>query len=216
MPPRDNAKIVAIVEDEVLYGTFLCMVCEKTLGYSVVGAVETGAEGIALCRQFHPDLLLLDIGLPDGSAFDILPAIEAASPDSIILVVSAKIDEYTMIRILDCGVRGFVDKEGSSAERLTAAILTVVNGGTYFAPIVTEVRRAVFSDPRSWHKVLTPREQQALSLIGEGLSNDEAGGRLGLSPNAVKSLRQRVMAKLGLRKERELMRFALQKGLAKL
>lgn len=214
--PEKRAMTVAIIEDQAMFLGLLRAVCEKELGLSVVVGVGTGAEGIELCRRCHPDLVLLDLGLPDGHGLDMVPQFRAASPNSKLLAVSALIDELTALRILDAGLAGFVDKIGTTVPKLAEAVLSVLTGEGYFAPIMREMRRHALADPKSWVRLLTARELEVLRLIGAGLSDEQAGLTLGLSPKTVDSHRQQIMSKLGLHHERDLIRFAVQKGLAKI
>lgn len=94
----------------VMFHGLLRSVCEKALSYDVIGGAGTIAEGFQLCRHHHPDLILLDLDLPDGNALDALSDFRAASPDARILAVSVLIDERTMWRVAGSGLDGFVDK----------------------------------------------------------------------------------------------------------
>lgn len=205
-----------IIEDHVLFRDLLRKICETEYECRVLGSGETIRDGIALCRRCDPELVLLDIDLPDGNSLDLLSEFRRASPESRFLAVSALEDEYTMLRVLDSGLHGFVDKRGSSAAALSRAIGAVVHGDRYFSPSVTRVRERVFGDPRSWFKLLTPRQIELLRLIGSGSSNSEVAASLGLSPRTVETHRQLIMAKLGIHSVRDLIGYAIRHGLAKL
>ncbi len=207
---------VVIVEDQSMFLGFLRKICVTEFGYRVQGEAKTIREGIELCRSHQPKLVLLDIDLPDGNALDVLQEFENASPASRILAISALDDDYTMIRVLDSGVHGFVDKRRSSLDALWAAIQTVIQGDTYFSPAVMRARERVISDPRSWFKILTPHQVGLLRLIGNGSSNAEVAAVLGRSSRTIEKHRQLIMAKLGVHSVRALIRYAVRHGLAEL
>ena len=204
-----------MVEDQQMFADFLRKLCEDHLRLRVVGTAGTGAEGVELCRRFHPDLLLLDFELPDANGLDLVPDFKAASPRTRILAVSVMTDENTMTAVVDSGLDGFIDKAGSSIQELAAAISAVVNGETWFSPVVARVRGKVYCDPHSWIKLLTNREREVLRLIGGGRSNNEAAAELRLSPATIEKHRREIMAKLKLHSVSELIRFAMRHGLAK-
>lgn len=207
---------IAIVEDHAMFLGFLRKLCKDELRFEVVGAVKTGREGIELCRARHPDVVLLDLDLPDGDGLDMVSDFKTASPRSRIIAVSALTDEYTMARVMDAGLDGFVDKQKSPEEKLAEAIRTVMSGGSYFAPVVSEVRRKIQGDPKSPFKRLSPHELDVLSDIARGLSNMETGRRLGLCESTVKTHQRNIMDKLGLHSTPKLIWFALRKGIARL
>jgi len=204
-----------IVEDQIMFRGFLRKICEEGLGLAVVAEATGAGEALAACRQHHPRILLLDLELPDGNGLDIAPELKRAAPEMRILAISAKVDDYTLYRVVDSGVDGYIDKVGSSVESLTAAIRAVLTRGAFFSPAVEIALQKMADDPVAFPKILSRRELDVLRVIGGGSTDHEAGRRLGLSAHTVKTHRRNIMLKLGLHSSRELMRYAAAVGFAR-
>ena len=200
-----------------MFADYLRIVCERELGYRVAGSAATLARGIELCRWHRPDLLLLDLDLPDGNALDRMEEIRAATPGSKILAVSILTDEFTMWRLAEAELDGFVDKYKTDMEALIGTIGRVLKGVACFSPVVAEVRRKMQHDPRGcWPLTLTPRELQVIALRAGGSSEQEAAAQLGVSAETAETHWRKAMRKLGLHRGNDLIRWALEKGLARL
>lgn len=212
MKPNDTPIRILIAEDHRLFLELLKGLCERTFGYQVVGTAETGAETILLAKKVPHDVILLDLNLPDMDGVDAAKTLLAGESGVKIVAVSSQIDDYTLHRVMDCGIQGYVDKNAQSTETLKVAIQTVAQGGIYFTPVMQQVRLAFKRDPDAFPKILSDREQQVLSLFGRGLSNEEVGRRLGIKPGAAMSHRRNIMLKLNLSGASELVRYALDHG----
>jgi len=206
---------IAIVEDERLFRDILRKACTADLGHKVVGEAGTGREALAVVPAVMPDLLILDIHLPDMDGLDVLRLLRRKRALIRTLVLSAYFDEYTLCRIEQAGVQGFIDKSTNTAAELSLAISAIEGGSTYFPAPFTEARRAHNRDPLSFDKVLTVREQTILSLVGEPLSDAEIAAQLNLSPETVEKHRYNIMRKLGLHSRAESARFARRCGLTR-
>lgn len=194
----------------------LLRACQDTMpGSSVVGA-RNAEEGLALGRELQPEIILLDLGLPDRDGLDLLDDLAASARSAKVICISGYTDEVTMHRALRSPLRGFVDKTEATFENLGTAIRTVLEGQTYFSPAVRRARQSLGSDPLAFDKILSEREQALLRWFGRGLSNEEIATALNLSELTVRNHRYRTMAKLGLRTSAELIRYALEKGFARL
>ncbi len=204
-----------IVEDQIMFRGFLRKICEDGVGLTVVAEVAAAAEALAACRLHHPRILLLDLELPDGNGLDLAPELKRASPETRILAISARVDDYTLYRVVDSGVDGYIDKVGSTVESLTGAIRAVMTRGAYFSPAVDAALRRMADDPVAFPKILSPRELDLLRVIGGGCSDQDAARRLGLSALTVKTHRRNIMLKLGLHSSRDLMRYAATAGFAR-
>jgi DNA-binding NarL/FixJ family response regulator len=206
---------IAIVEDERLFRDILRKACVSVLGHEVVGEAGTGREALAVVPQVLPDLLILDIHLPDMDGLDVLQTIRRKRALIRTLVVSAYFDEYTLCRVERAEVQGFIDKSTNSVAELNLAISSIEAGSTYFPKTFMEARRAHSRDPHAFDKILTDREQTILSLVGEPLSDAEIATRLTLSPETVEKHRFNIMRKLGLTSRAESARFARRCGLTR-
>jgi DNA-binding NarL/FixJ family response regulator len=204
---------IAIVEDERLFRDILRKACVSDLGHEVVGEAGTGREALLVVPEACPDLLILDIHLPDMDGLDVLRTIRRKRALIRTLVISAYFDEYTLCRIERAAVQGFIDKSTNTAAELSLAITAIEGGSTYFPGPFTEARRAHSRNPSAFDKVLTDREQMVLSLVGEPLSDAEIAAQLKLSPETVEKHRFNIMRKLGLHSRAESARFARRCGL---
>ncbi len=206
---------IAIVEDERLFRDVLRKACTLDLGHEVVGEAGNGREALAIIPATMPDLLVLDIHLPDMDGLDVLRTLRRKRALIKTLVISSYFDEYTLCRIERASVQGFIDKSTNTVAELSLAITAIEAGATYFPGQFTEARRAHSRNPFSYDKVLTDREQTVLSLVGEPLSDAEIAAQLKLSPETVEKHRFNIMRKLGLGSRAESARYARRCGLTR-
>jgi two-component system response regulator NreC len=167
---------------------------------------------VQLVRDLKPDLVLLDLHLPNLDGFGVAEAIHEHSPETRILVLSSHCDEYTVFRAERAGVQGFVDKNTNSVAALKDAIASVIQGKVSFSEQFNKVKSARLRDPESFDKILTKRERAVLSLVGEPLADDEIGRRLGIATETVEKHRFNLLKKLGLATTIELVRYARDHG----
>lgn len=199
-----------------MFRDLLKRLCRRRLGLTVAGDVGTAAEGLALCRRHQPDFVMLDLNLPDRNGIEIVDELLAANPRGRILAVSCENDDLTLWRVLNSGVHGFVDKNHASLEDLAQAISEVADGGVHLPACIQAARQRLRLDPRAFTRILTEHERKVLPLLGCGLTNEDAGKRLQVSPRTVRLHRWQIMAKLDLHSIKELIRYAVSKGFAKL
>lgn len=203
---------LAIVEDQELFRRLLAGLCTTQFGHQVVCEAGTAAEALARIPPAAPELVLLDLQLPDGDGLDVAAQLLEQRPELRFLALTSLHDERTIHRIRSIGIQGFVDKNVQQPEMLRTAIETVASGRVYYAEVVQRVHQAMRADPLSFVKVLSEREQELLQLLGRGLTNEEAAAQMGLTAWTVHSHRRNIMRKLGAANQTELMRYALRKG----
>jgi DNA-binding NarL/FixJ family response regulator len=206
---------IAIVEDERLFRDVLRKACTLDLGHEVVGEAGTGREALQVVPASMPDLLVLDIHLPDMDGLEVLRRLRHERALIRTLAISSYFDEYTLCRIERASVQGFIDKSTNTVAELSLAITAIEAGSTYFPIPFTEARRAHSRNPFSYDKILTDREQTVLSLVGEPLSDAEIAAQLKVSPETVEKHRFNIMRKLGLGTRAESARFARKCGLTR-
>ena len=211
-PPHalENRQRVAVADDHAFMRDLIAR--ELTRGnkpYDVVAAVGTAREAISICRRLKPDLLVLDIKLPDQTGVAAVPDIRRASPATRILLCTAFPTEDWINEANRCGADGFVEKT-NTWEDFLFAVDRVSRGQRYFcsggAP-----RREDGGEPGI---ELTPREREILKLIAEGMTTKEVAARLFISVPTVETHRANLMAKTGARNVAGLVRFAMHAGLS--
>lgn len=203
-----------IVEDQRLVSEFLTLHC-RALGMTVLGAYSTIREGIAEARARQPDLVLMDFSLSDGSGLEAAKTLLAELPKLKILGISAHRDPWTMLQVQRLGLHGFVDKHEQRPEILTSAIQSVLEGRTYYTPIVNQATATLRRDPQAFIRVLSDYEVQILSLIGESKNDEEIGAILGISPATMQSRRRDIMRKLDIHTTPKLIHYAIVNGLTR-
>jgi DNA-binding NarL/FixJ family response regulator len=206
---------IVIVEDERLFRDVLRKTFAKDLGHEVVGEAGTGREALEVMPLALPDLMVLDIHLPDMDGLDVLRQLRRRRALLKALLISSYFDEYTLCRVERAAVQGFIDKSTNTVAELGMAIRAIEGGSTYFPSMFREAKRAHSRDPFAFDKVLTDREQTVLSLVGEPLSDAEIAAQLDLSPETVEKHRFNIMRKLGLCSRAECARFARRCGLTR-
>jgi DNA-binding NarL/FixJ family response regulator len=203
---------VVVAEDRPIVRAFLVRLLAQEMKHAVVGETDSCAGVLHLCAAHKPELLLLDVELADGGALAIVDEIRARSPNTRVLVVTAFMDEYTMVRVERCRVSGCVDKTEASVEVIVAAIDAVAAGRSFFSDAIIRAKSVRAGDPRAFTKLLSAREETVLGLCGLGLSNEEIAAQLNISANTVRNHRHSVMRKLGLAGLRDLMDFTVHHG----
>jgi len=203
---------IVIVEDQQLFQDILKHVVTNTFGYEVVGVANNGIEALSMCREHKPGLLLLDICIPKTSGLVVAEILKFESPGTKILAVSSENDPVTIHRAFKANIQGYVDKSTQNMETLTEAIAKVSSGGTYYSKSILKVRDQLLGEAMSFQKILSPREQEILALIGGCYSDQEIGNLVGLSPSTVQTHRKNIMGKVGVHSTPELIRYAIDKG----
>ncbi len=194
----------------------LATACLQALPSSKIDSVGTCAAALDSCRRNPPDLVVLDLVLPDGDGLDLVPKIFTLAPASKIIALSSHIDEFTLQRALNSHVHGILDKNEQPVRILHEAIATVLAGQPYVSSLVQRLKASVHADPFAFDKILSGREQSVLSLVGDGQSNDQIAERLGISVGTAKLHRLHIMAKLDLHSTPQLIRYAVEKGFTRI
>lgn len=173
------------------------------------GSLEELRANIAVLSTV--DLLLLDIRLPDGDGLDFLDDLTSRHLSVPVLLLSSSCEDYVVHRVNRSFAQGFVHKDEETKVLLTA-IQMVAAGGSFFSPRFTERKRALFHQPESFEKKLSPREQEVMRYIGTGFTDAEVAATLGISVSTAITHRRNVMEKLDLHSAREVQTYALKTG----
>ena len=203
---------IVIVEDQKLFQQLLSLVVTQEFGYTVVGQAGDGISALKICREKRPQLVLLDICIPQTSGLVVAEILKAEFPQMKILAVSSENDAVTVHRAFKLGIQGYLDKATQTMETLTEAIRKVSTGGTFYSETILRVRERLMHEPMAFQKILSAREQEILALIGGCYSDQEIGNLVGLSPSTVQTHRKNIMSKVGVHSTPELIRYAIEKG----
>jgi DNA-binding NarL/FixJ family response regulator len=212
---------VAIADDQELVRLGLRVLLESEDDIELVGEASDGVEAVALVRSRRPDVILMDVRMPRLDGIEALRAISgdpALTATRVVMLTTFELDEY-VFDALRAGASGFLIKDTEPAE-LVRALRIAVAGESLLSPSVTRRLIVEFASrpaprPATTARVqsLTEREREVVSLVAEGLSNEEIGRRLFVSPDTVRTHVGRAMGKLEARDRAQLVVFAYQSGL---
>jgi two-component system response regulator NreC len=187
----------------------------------VVGEAETGEQAVRRAAELQPDVILMDVTMPELSGLEAVARICRRSPGTRVLVVTMHENPEYIAQAVRFGARGYLLKDASPKE-LVAAIHAIHLGKAYFGPTASRVladelvRERNGTAPKGPAEPLSDREREVLILIAEGLSNKEIAARLGLGVRTVETHRERVMRKLNIHCVANLTRYAITHGLVSL
>ncbi|MFL1378676.1 MULTISPECIES: response regulator [unclassified Nocardiopsis] len=213
---------VVVADDQALVRMGLGVLIEAEDDLELVGEAADGAAALAVVREELPDVVLMDVRMPvmDGlAALREISADEALAGVRVVVLTTFELDEY-VFEALRAGASGFVVKDADPAE-LLEAVRVAARGEALLSPSVTRRVVAAFTSSRPAVGpvvdvgVLTEREREVVGLVGEGLSNEEIGGRLVVSPATARTHVSRAMVKLGARDRAQLVVFAFRAGLVR-
>lgn len=215
--PTDLAAIrLVMIEDDTLVSDLLSLAFRNRLQVQDVCVFSSGREGLAYCQEHCPDLLLVDLGLPDLNGRQIIRALRAHWPELRIIVLTGEFSARLPGELLALGVAGFVHKT-CRFEEMEQAVRRVLADGMHFSAGM-KPGAAITHSPRNSTStmkpsVLTEREREIARLVASGLISKEVATQLDLSPRTVEKIRARVLAKLGLRDLSSLVRWCVEHGL---
>jgi DNA-binding NarL/FixJ family response regulator len=209
---------VLIADDHPVVRRGLSSCLGKNAELEVVGEAGDGQEALQLAGKLRPDVVLMDIDMPQMNGAAVTEVLRRQHPEVRVLILTMHRQSEYVMRILQSGARGYILKD-SSPDEVAQAIRTVHAGDTFFSPEVAQyaLNRFVRSNaegPRT--SELTNREREVLILIAEGFSNKEIAGRLNVGVRTVETHRERVMRKLDIHSVAGLTKFAICKGLVAL
>ena len=212
---------VLIVEDHKIMRDGIRALLDRGGEFIVAGEAESGTEAIQICTEIHPDVVLMDIGLPGLNGVDATTELLRNCPNAKVIILSMYDDEESVVSSIRAGARGYVVKRASSGD-LLEALRAVARGSSYLSPNVSErllsrIRRGEETETAGRHPLLsqlTPREFQVLGMIVEGKASKEIAVTLSLGVETVRSYRKTMMKKLNVNNVAGLIRVALAAGLA--
>ncbi len=207
-------KNIVIVEDHPLFRAMLVQLISQELGMTVCGEADNIQEALIIIERTLPDAAIVDLTLAGSCGLELLKDLQARNLRLPVLVLSMHAESLYAERVLHAGAKGYISKEASPAEVLTA-IRTVLAGRTYVSQRVNEtilerLGHAGKPVPATGVDLLSDRELEVFQLVGSGLNSREIAGRLHLGPTTVDSYRARIKEKLGIKNAAELYQRAAQ------
>ncbi|MBI2460697.1 MAG: response regulator transcription factor [Candidatus Rokubacteria bacterium] len=207
---------ILLVDDHAIVRAGLRLLLESQSDLAVVGEAASGREAIRAVKELRPDLVLMDVAMPDLNGLEATRRIKAEHAKVQVLALTMHENEQYFFQMLHAGAAGYVVK-GAPPEELIGAIRSVTRGEAYLSPPLTRRLLDEYLDRVKEGQPavdpLTDREREILRLIAEGLTSKEIAAKLAISPYTVERHRANAMAKLNLHNRAELIRYAIRKGL---
>lgn len=210
-------KKILLADDHSIVRAGLAAIIKKYTPHVVVAEVGDGIQTIEQARQYRPDLIIMDIGMPGLNGLEAISQVLKFLPQIKILILSIHRDKHFVASAIRLGASGYLLKDGAVKE-LVVAIEKITSGMRYISPALSDIVADELISPRSG-KIkreidnLSGRERQIVSLIARGISRAEIARKLHISALTVKTHRKNIMAKLNLRKHSDLVEFALKNNL---
>jgi two-component system response regulator NreC len=207
-----------LVDDHAVVRTGLRMLLEGESDIEIIGEADNASDALNQISQLKPDVVLMDIGLPDMSGIDATRRIKQIAPETAVVALTIHEDEEYFFKMLDAGASGYVPKRAAPEELLTA-IRVSAQGEVYLYPSLAKLlvkdylTQSLLPKNQARLNGITPRENEVLTLLADGASNAEIADQLSISPKTVARHRENIMGKLNLHSRAELVKYAIRKGI---
>jgi len=212
---------VLIAEDHKMMREGLRSLLEEKLGYDCVAEANDGYEAVRKAKEFHPDIVIMDIMLPNLNGIEATRQIKSQQPEIEVVVLSMHATRNYVLQVLQAGASAYLLKD-SALEDLAAALVAVSKGGMYLSSAITTAaalkNEAAGISPKNLADVprLTKRELQVLQLIADGRSTKEIAATLEVSVKTIETHRKQIMDKLSIRTIAGLTKYCIREGLTSL
>lgn len=209
---------VLLADDHRILRAALKGLLEAENNIEVVAEADNGRDTVEIVRKIEPDIVIMDVAMPDMNGIDATRKIAQLVPDVKVLALSGHHDGIYVKGMLEAGAKGYLLKTDVASEELITAINTVAKGHIYVSPSVTDTLvgdylRRVKGEIGPDSIALSPREREVLQLVAEGKSTVHIAETLHLSDRTIETHRKRIMDKLGMRSIAELTKYAIREGL---
>jgi DNA-binding NarL/FixJ family response regulator len=208
---------IILTDDHHVVRQGLRSLLEAETDFKIIGEAAGGLETIHLVEQMEPDILVLDLVMPDLSGLEVVRQVSQRSPKTLIVILSMYANEAYVLEALRNGASGYVLKKATAGE-LVQAVRVVMSGRRYLSPPLSEHAIQAYiqkADERleDSYELLTDREREVLHLAAKGLTGPEIADLLSISPRTVEMHRANMMHKLELRNQLDMFRYAVRKGI---
>jgi two-component system response regulator NreC len=209
---------ILLADDHTVMRNGLRLLLERQRNLTVVAEASDGRESVRLAEQLSPDVVVMDIAMPNLNGIEASRQIMASNPDIAIVILSMHSDESYVIRALKAGARAYLLKDSAEGD-LIAAIHAITDGKSFFSPAISRIlvedymRQLEQKHVEDTYELLTAREREILQLLAEGKTNKEVAAMLNLSIYTVETHRTHILQKLNLHNVPELILYAVRKGI---
>jgi DNA-binding NarL/FixJ family response regulator len=209
---------VLLADDHKMIRAGLRLVLAQQSDIMIAGEADDGREAVTLAAELKPDVVVMDVGMPNLNGIEASLQIKQARPETAIVMLSMHSDEGYILRALRAGAAGYILKDSAEAD-LVGAVHAVAEGKSFFSPKVSRIlledymRKLKKTGAEDSYDLLSAREREILQLVAEGKSSKEVANLLNLSVYTVETHRGNIMQKLNLRGIPELILYAVRKGI---
>ena len=209
---------ILLADDHTVMRNGLRLLLERQPNLTVVGEASDGRETVRLAESVSPDVVVMDIAMPNLNGIEAARQIIAARPEISIVILSMHSDESYVVRALKAGARAYLLKDSAEGD-LIAAIHAISEGKSFFSPAISRIlvedymRQLEHKHVEDTYELLTAREREILQLLAEGKTNKEVASMLNLSVYTVETHRTHILQKLNLHNVPELILYAVRKGI---
>jgi DNA-binding NarL/FixJ family response regulator len=213
-----NPVRIVLADDHTVMRNGLRLLLERQPNLKVVGEAADGRQAVALSESANPDVVIMDIGMPNLNGIEAARQIVSHNPRTAIAILSMHSDESYVIRALKAGARAYLLKDSAEAD-LLAAVRALSEGKSFFSPAISRIlvedymRQLERQGAEDTYELLTNREREILQLLAEGRTNKEVAAMLYLSLYTVETHRTHILQKLNLHNVPELILYAVRKGI---
>lgn len=211
---------VLLADDHVVVRKGLRFLLDQSDRVEVIGEASDGREAVTLAQSLHPDLVIIDIQMPNLNGIDAAAQILKDRPETAVIILSMYSDESYILRALSAGAKAYLLKDSVETDIL-AAVRAVTNGKPFFSPAITQMlledymRLMTQQGVQDSYDLLTDREKEVLQLLAQGKTNKEVAAMLDLSVYTVEGHRGNLMQKLKLRNTAEIVLYAVRKNIVR-
>jgi DNA-binding NarL/FixJ family response regulator len=207
---------ILLADDHKVMRRGLRLLIHEQSDMEVIGEADNGHETVALAHQLHPDVVVMDVSMPELNGLKATEKLKGQLPDIKIVILTRHTDDGYLQQLLLAGASGYVLKK-SASEELVRAIRAVAAGQTYLDPAVTETVLGMVVGKHALRgsdvgKILSPREEEVLRLIAWGYLSKEVAARLRISTKTAEAHKANAMSKLGMKNRIDIVRYALLQG----